>query len=204
MPTVDPDPAGMGTYLVAAVLLALGIAIFLYILIREAGANRGREQDGREAAAETGAAPGIRSAASTVALPAALRKSTRNPALPCNPYCVCTLLARYRSPVQNLRWAGRSIPPLPFKGSLACFVRCRCCSEHGGPPKPSPRLPAGLAAVARIPLLPQPGPARTAWASVHPTHPAQALGGSAGANARRCADSTGQRSSPARCTSPTS
>ena len=28
---VDPDPAGIGTYLVSAVLLALGIAIFLYI-----------------------------------------------------------------------------------------------------------------------------------------------------------------------------
>ena len=33
MPIVDPDPAGIGTYLVSAVLLALGIAIFLYILI---------------------------------------------------------------------------------------------------------------------------------------------------------------------------
>jgi hypothetical protein len=44
MPTVDPDPAGMGTCLVAALLLALGIAIFLYILIREAGANRRQEQ----------------------------------------------------------------------------------------------------------------------------------------------------------------
>jgi hypothetical protein len=32
---VDPDPAGIGTYLVSAVLLALGIAIFLYILIGE-------------------------------------------------------------------------------------------------------------------------------------------------------------------------
>ncbi len=30
---VDSDPAGIGTYLVSAVLLALGIAIFLYILI---------------------------------------------------------------------------------------------------------------------------------------------------------------------------
>ena len=47
---VDPDPAGIGTYLVSAVLLALGIAIFLYILIGEARANRG---DGREATAET-------------------------------------------------------------------------------------------------------------------------------------------------------
>ena len=35
MPIVDPDPAGIGTYLVSAVLLALGIAIFLYILIGE-------------------------------------------------------------------------------------------------------------------------------------------------------------------------
>ena len=34
-PIVDPDPAGIGTYLVSAVLLALGIAIFLYILIGE-------------------------------------------------------------------------------------------------------------------------------------------------------------------------
>jgi hypothetical protein len=49
MPTVDPDPAGLGTYLVAAVLLAWGIAIFLHILIREARASRGQEQDGREA-----------------------------------------------------------------------------------------------------------------------------------------------------------
>jgi hypothetical protein len=32
---VDPDPAGIGTDLVSAVLLALGIAIFLYILIGE-------------------------------------------------------------------------------------------------------------------------------------------------------------------------
>jgi hypothetical protein len=54
MPIVDPDPAGIGTYLVSAVLLALGIAIFLYILIGEARANRG---DGREATAETGDAP---------------------------------------------------------------------------------------------------------------------------------------------------
>ena len=122
MPTVDPDPAGIGTYLVAAVLLALGIAIFLYILIREARANRGQEQDGREAAAETGAAPGISSAASTVALPVALRQSTRNPALPCNPYCVCTLLARYRSPVQNLRWAGREHPAAPVQGQ-PCLLR---------------------------------------------------------------------------------
>ena len=62
MPIVDPDPAGIGTYLVSAVLLALGIAIFLYHLIGEARANRGQEQDGREAAAETGAAPGLSSA----------------------------------------------------------------------------------------------------------------------------------------------
>ena len=53
-PMADPDPAGVGTYLVSAVLLALGIAIFLYILIGEARANRG---DGRESAAETGDAP---------------------------------------------------------------------------------------------------------------------------------------------------
>ena len=35
--SVDPEPAGIGTYLVSAVLLllALGIAIFLYILIGE-------------------------------------------------------------------------------------------------------------------------------------------------------------------------
>ena len=39
MPIVDPDPAGIGTYLVSAVLLALGIAIFLYILIGEARGN---------------------------------------------------------------------------------------------------------------------------------------------------------------------
>ena len=62
MPIVDPDPAGIGTYLVSAVLLALGIAIFLYILIGEARANRGQEQDGL-AAAETGAAPVLGSAA---------------------------------------------------------------------------------------------------------------------------------------------
>jgi hypothetical protein len=42
MSIVDPDPAGIGTYLVSAVLLALGIAIFLYHLIGEARANRGR------------------------------------------------------------------------------------------------------------------------------------------------------------------
>ena len=63
MPIVDPDPAGIGTYLVSAVLLALGIAIFLYSLIGEARANRGQEQGGREAAAETGAAPGLSSTA---------------------------------------------------------------------------------------------------------------------------------------------
>ena len=77
MPIIDPDPASIGTYLVAAVLLALGTAIFLYILVREAQANRGQEQDGREVAAETGAAPGLSSAASTVAMPVALRQSTR-------------------------------------------------------------------------------------------------------------------------------
>ena len=121
MPIVDPDPAGIGTYLVAAVLLALGIAIFLYILIGEARANRGQEQDGREAAAETGAAPGLSSAASTVALPVALRQSTRNPALPCNPYCVCTLSARYRSLVQNLR-AGTDHPAAPVQ-EQSCLLR---------------------------------------------------------------------------------
>jgi hypothetical protein len=62
MPIVDPDPAGIGTYLVSAVLLTLGIAIFLYILFGEARANRGQEQDGL-AAAETGAAPVLGSAA---------------------------------------------------------------------------------------------------------------------------------------------
>lgn len=35
MPIVDPDPAGVLTYLASAVLLALGIAIFLYTLIGE-------------------------------------------------------------------------------------------------------------------------------------------------------------------------
>jgi hypothetical protein len=40
-PIVDPDPAGIGTYLVSAVLLALGIAIFLYILIGEMRGNPG-------------------------------------------------------------------------------------------------------------------------------------------------------------------
>ena len=60
MPIVDPDPAGIGTYLVSAVLLALGIAIFLYILIGEARVNRGDE---REATAETGDAPVLSSAA---------------------------------------------------------------------------------------------------------------------------------------------
>jgi hypothetical protein len=39
----DPDPAGIGTYLMSAVLLALGIAVFLYILIGEARVNRGQE-----------------------------------------------------------------------------------------------------------------------------------------------------------------
>jgi hypothetical protein len=63
MPLVDPDPAGIGTYLVSAVLLALGVAIFLYILIGEARANREQEQDGREATAETGSAPVLISAA---------------------------------------------------------------------------------------------------------------------------------------------
>jgi hypothetical protein len=62
MPIVDPDPAGIGTYLVAAVLLALGIAIFLSHLIGEARANRGQERDRLEAAAETGAPPGLSSA----------------------------------------------------------------------------------------------------------------------------------------------
>ena len=62
MPIVDPDPAGIGTYLVSAVLLALGIAIFLYHLIGEARAHRDREQDGREVTAATGAAPGLSSA----------------------------------------------------------------------------------------------------------------------------------------------
>jgi hypothetical protein len=60
---VDPDPAGIGTYLVSAVLLALGIAIFLYHLIGEARANRGQEHDGREAVAETGPSPVLSNAA---------------------------------------------------------------------------------------------------------------------------------------------
>ena len=60
---VDPDPAGIGTYLVSAVLLTLGIAIFLYHLIGEARANRGQEQDGREAVAETGPSPVLSNAA---------------------------------------------------------------------------------------------------------------------------------------------
>jgi hypothetical protein len=47
MPIVDPDPAGIGTYLVSAVLLALGISIFLHHLIGEARANRGQEMDER-------------------------------------------------------------------------------------------------------------------------------------------------------------
>jgi hypothetical protein len=46
MPIVDSDPAGIGTYLASAVLLALGIAIFLYILIGEARGNPRQEQDG--------------------------------------------------------------------------------------------------------------------------------------------------------------
>jgi hypothetical protein len=50
MTIVDPDPAGIVTYLASAVLLALGIAIFLYTLIGEARAHRGQEQGGREAA----------------------------------------------------------------------------------------------------------------------------------------------------------
>jgi hypothetical protein len=41
---IDPDPAGIGTYLASAVLLAFGIAIFLYILIEDARANRGQER----------------------------------------------------------------------------------------------------------------------------------------------------------------
>ena len=57
VPIVNPDPAGIGTYLVSAVILALGIAIFLCILLGDARAHREQEQDGREATAETGAAP---------------------------------------------------------------------------------------------------------------------------------------------------
>jgi hypothetical protein len=48
MTIVDPDPAGIVTYLASAALLALGIAIFLYTLIGEARAHRGQEQGGRE------------------------------------------------------------------------------------------------------------------------------------------------------------
>ena len=93
MPIVDPDPAGTLTYLASAVLLALGIAIFLYILIREARANRAHGQDGRQASAATGAALGLSNAAGADAVPIALRQTTRSPALPCDAYCVCTLLA---------------------------------------------------------------------------------------------------------------
>ncbi len=50
MHIVDPDPAGIVTYLTSAVLLAMGIAIFLYTLIGEARAHREQEQGGREAA----------------------------------------------------------------------------------------------------------------------------------------------------------
>ena len=41
---VDPDPAGIGTYLVSAALLTLGIAIFLYHLIGEARANQDKSK----------------------------------------------------------------------------------------------------------------------------------------------------------------
>ena len=47
MPIVDPDPAGIGTYLVSAVLLAFGIAIFLYTLVEESRAHPRQEQRGR-------------------------------------------------------------------------------------------------------------------------------------------------------------
>src|ERR1700704_2604865 len=136
-----PDPASIGIYLAAAMLLALGIAIFLHILIREARANRAQEQDGREAGAETGAAPGLSRAASTVAVPVALRQSTRTPALPCNAYCVCTLSARYRSLVQNLRWAGRE--------HSAALVREPSCLLRPVGFRPTSRAGGGLALMAR-------------------------------------------------------
>ncbi len=44
---VDPDPAGIGTYLVSAVLLTSGIVIFLHSLIRDTRANRGQKQECR-------------------------------------------------------------------------------------------------------------------------------------------------------------
>ena len=95
MPIVDPDPAGIGTYLVSAlVLLALGIAIFLYILFGEARANRGQEQDGL-AAAETGAAPVLGSAAQggfSMPSPLSWCPQQRNPGIAARP---------------RARWQGR-------------------------------------------------------------------------------------------------
>jgi hypothetical protein len=62
----------------------------------------------------------VSSAASIVAVPVALRQSTRNPALPCNAYCVCSL-------VQNLAvttsatWRHKQ----PFQLSKAGDQGCR-------------------------------------------------------------------------------
>ena len=57
-----------------------------------------------------------------VAVSVALRQSTRNTALPCNAYCVCTLSARYRSLVRNLRLSGTDYPAAPIQ-EQRCLLR---------------------------------------------------------------------------------
>lgn len=54
MPTSDPDPAGLGTYLICATILVVGLATFLRLLIGDLRADRGQDGGGSEAATEAG------------------------------------------------------------------------------------------------------------------------------------------------------
>jgi hypothetical protein len=72
MPIVDPDPAGIGTYLVSVLLLACGIAIFLHILIADVRATRSRH-----AAAYLGAISARRRPSASGTIPSPRVRSTR-------------------------------------------------------------------------------------------------------------------------------
>jgi hypothetical protein len=130
MPIVDPDPAGIGTYLVSAVLLALGIAIFLYILFGEARAHR-RPTDaiedrfqssfGRLIASESQGARDCQHESTVSDTPGSLRSGTRLPMTRCvstrqwdRPTSIVTMTSLPNSPT-DMTPCGipRGMPPSP-------------------------------------------------------------------------------------------
>jgi hypothetical protein len=96
-PIVDPDPAGIGTYLVSAVLLALGIAIFLYILIGEGVQIEDKSKTDERLSLKLALRRDLSSAAALRFAPARL--------------------------VQDLRWRAGTIPPLSFVSNLGSHMR---------------------------------------------------------------------------------